>query len=95
MEARGFLEVETPLLYASAGGALARPFVTTSWAWDTELSLRIAPELFLKVSKGCNVICRALHCGCEWWQHVDGRGGGNHVPRVVAAAGCRWPGPCV
>ena len=43
------LQVETPLLSPSAGGALARPFLTRSWAWDTELALRIAPELFLKV----------------------------------------------
>lgn len=48
LEARGFLEVETPLLNPSAGGALARPFLTRSWAWGTNLALRIAPELFLK-----------------------------------------------
>jgi len=45
---RGFLEVETPMLQVQHGGASARPFVTHSNAFDTELYLRIAPELFLK-----------------------------------------------
>ncbi|MDM4761642.1 lysine--tRNA ligase [Galbitalea sp. SE-J8] len=44
----GFLEVETPMLQTMHGGASARPFVTRSNAFDTELYLRIAPELFLK-----------------------------------------------
>lgn len=44
----GFLEVETPMLQTIHGGAAARPFVTHSNAFDTELYLRIAPELFLK-----------------------------------------------
>lgn len=44
----GFLEVETPMLQVMHGGASARPFVTHSNAFDTELYLRIAPELFLK-----------------------------------------------
>ncbi|GMA95409.1 lysine--tRNA ligase [Pseudolysinimonas kribbensis] len=43
-----FLEVETPMLQTVHGGASARPFVTHSNAFDTELFLRIAPELFLK-----------------------------------------------
>ena len=43
-----FLEVETPMLQVIHGGASARPFVTHSNAFDTELFLRIAPELFLK-----------------------------------------------
>jgi lysyl-tRNA synthetase class 2 len=43
-----FLEVETPMLQTMHGGASARPFVTHSNAFDTELYLRIAPELFLK-----------------------------------------------
>ncbi|ALJ22006.1 lysine--tRNA ligase [Microbacterium sp. No. 7] len=45
---RGFVEVETPMLQVQHGGAAARPFVTHSNAFDTELYLRIAPELFLK-----------------------------------------------
>jgi lysyl-tRNA synthetase, class II len=45
---RGFIEVETPMLQLLHGGATARPFVTRSNALDTELYLRIAPELFLK-----------------------------------------------
>lgn len=45
---RGFIEVETPMLQTMHGGAAARPFVTHSNAFDTELYLRIAPELFLK-----------------------------------------------
>lgn len=44
----GFLEVETPMLQIQHGGASARPFVTRSNAFDTDLFLRIAPELFLK-----------------------------------------------
>jgi lysyl-tRNA synthetase, class II len=48
MARRGFLEVETPMLQTQHGGATARPFVTHSNAFDLELYLRIAPELFLK-----------------------------------------------
>jgi lysyl-tRNA synthetase class 2 len=48
LEDRGFLEVETPMLQTLHGGASARPFVTRSNAFDTDLFLRIAPELFLK-----------------------------------------------
>jgi lysyl-tRNA synthetase class 2 len=43
-----FIEVETPMLQTIHGGASARPFKTHSNAFDTELFLRIAPELFLK-----------------------------------------------
>ena len=43
-----YIEVETPMLQTMHGGASARPFVTHSNAFDTELFLRIAPELFLK-----------------------------------------------
>jgi len=43
-----FLEVETPMLQTLHGGATARPFVTHSNAFDIDLFLRIAPELFLK-----------------------------------------------
>jgi lysyl-tRNA synthetase class 2 len=47
-EARDFVEVETPMLQLLHGGATARPFVTHANAIDTDLYLRIAPELFLK-----------------------------------------------
>jgi lysyl-tRNA synthetase class 2 len=43
-----YLEVETPMLQVMHGGAAARPFVTHSNAFDTDLYLRIAPELYLK-----------------------------------------------
>ena len=45
---REFIEVETPMLQVMHGGAAARPFKTHSNAYDMELFLRIAPELFLK-----------------------------------------------
>ncbi|GAB3495101.1 lysine--tRNA ligase [Amycolatopsis cihanbeyliensis] len=45
---RGFTEVETPMLQTMPGGAAARPFVTHSNAFDLDLYLRIAPELYLK-----------------------------------------------
>jgi lysyl-tRNA synthetase, class II len=48
LTARGFVEVETPMLQAIHGGANARPFVTHINAYDTDLYLRIAPELYLK-----------------------------------------------
>ena len=47
-EARGFIEVETPVLLTQATGALARPFVTDHNALDIQLQLRIATELYLK-----------------------------------------------
>ncbi|MFQ5879233.1 MAG: lysine--tRNA ligase [Dehalococcoidia bacterium] len=48
MDNRGFVEVETPILHTSAGGAAARPFVTHHNALDRDLYLRIATELHLK-----------------------------------------------
>ncbi len=48
LDERGFLEVETPMMQAIPGGALARPFVTHHNALDIDLYLRIAPELYLK-----------------------------------------------
>ena len=48
LTARSFTEVETPILWPSAGGANARPFLTHSHALSTPLYLRVAPELFLK-----------------------------------------------
>jgi lysyl-tRNA synthetase class 2 len=48
LDARGFIEVETPVLQPLYGGALARPFVTHHNALDRDLYLRIATELYLK-----------------------------------------------
>ncbi len=48
LDKRGFIEVETPVLHSSAGGALAAPFVTHHNTLDQDFSLRIALELHLK-----------------------------------------------
>jgi lysyl-tRNA synthetase class 2 len=47
-DARGFLEVETPMMHTVIGGAAARPFITHHNALDMTLYMRIAPELYLK-----------------------------------------------
>jgi lysyl-tRNA synthetase class 2 len=47
-DARGYSEVETPMMHPILGGATARPFVTHHNTFDMELYLRIAPELYLK-----------------------------------------------
>ncbi len=48
LDQRGFLEVETPMMHAIAGGAAGEPFVTHHQALDADLYLRLAPELYLK-----------------------------------------------
>lgn len=48
LDAKGFLEVETPILNTVAGGASARPFITHHNTLDIDMYLRIAPELYLK-----------------------------------------------
>jgi lysyl-tRNA synthetase class 2 len=48
LNARGFLEVETPILQPIPGGGSARPFATESYALDSQMYLRIALELYLK-----------------------------------------------
>jgi lysyl-tRNA synthetase class 2 len=48
LDARGFLEVETPMLHSILGGAAAKPFATHHNALDLDLYMRIAPELHLK-----------------------------------------------
>lgn len=48
LDSQDFLEVETPMMHSTPGGAVARPFETHHNALDMTLYLRIAPELFLK-----------------------------------------------
>lgn len=48
LDARNFLEVETPMMHPIIGGAAARPFITHHNALDMKLYMRIAPELYLK-----------------------------------------------
>ncbi len=48
LQGNDFIEVETPMLHPIPGGAAARPFITHHNAYDMDLYLRIAPELYLK-----------------------------------------------
>jgi lysyl-tRNA synthetase class 2 len=80
LEARDFVEVETPILQPIHGGAKARPFRTHSNAYDIELYLRIAPELYLK-RLAVGGIERVFEMGRNFRNEgVDGR----HNPEFTA-----------
>ena len=84
---RGFLEVETPMLQAVHGGANARPFVTHINAYDLDLYLRIAPELFLK-----RLTVEWRRTGLRAQPQLPQRRRRRHPqPRVHVAGGVRGP----
>ncbi len=64
LDGQGFMEVETPMLVANAGGAAARPFETHFNALDEDLKLRISLELYLKrlIVGGLDVCTRSAAC---------------------------------
>jgi len=64
LNARGFQEVETPMMQPQAGGAAARPFATHYAALNADMFLRIAPELYLKrlLVGGCDRIFELNRC---------------------------------
>ena len=64
-EQEAFLEVETPMLQTLHGGASARPFKTHSNAFDTELFLRIAPELWHELKGWAEQDMRSLNAQIE------------------------------
>ena len=82
LEGLGFLEVETPVLEAAAGGADARPFVTYHNALGRDFTLRIATELHLKrlVVSGGEQAGRGSWWWSWWWWLGSGPEGGELEP---------------